>query len=518
MSLTVRELTEIPYLRTHLHAGESGASRQITWAHSIELPRPWEWLEEGDLLMTVGLGIPADARDQVLYVEHLTRAGASGVAIAEHMHAPPLSPDMIAAADEQALALLYTAYEVPLVQVSRAVAAANRTLEHSRLVKAVRVYDQVRAAVVRSSGPAELLHALESETGSRLFVCDNDRGRSLLPGSSDPPGAVREALLAALAERAGVLPGILRLTVGTDAALVVPVPARRPSSLLALPKTEAPAFAILQHVATVAALEVERLWASREELRRLGSETLANVLESRISPAAAAQQVRTHGLEEGPFVLLAASCEEGLLENGQLHHTLAERGIPNLLLRRGSVLYALLPADGENIATVLGALDESLCVGVSDNFHDLDAVPTAAREARWALDAATSEGLRVARYGEHESLFGPRSLVEAQMAVERVLGAAVAYDAEHHTELVRSLAVFLRCNRSWQKATAELCVHKQTLVYRMRRVEELTGHRLNETSDIAELWLAVKALEQLSWPSPSPSTSHRRAVAHRFYV
>src|SRR5262249_16835312 len=156
--------------------------------------------------------------------------------------------------------------------------------------------------------------------------------------------------------------------------------------------------------------------------------------ESRISPAAAAQQLRTHGLEEGPFVLLAASCEGGFLHNGQPHHALAERGVPNLLLRRGSVLYALLPADRENRAPGLAALDESLRVGVSDNFHGLDAVPTAAREARWALDAATSEGLRVARYGEHQSLFGPRSLVEARMAVERVLGAAVAYDAEHHTE------------------------------------------------------------------------------------
>jgi purine catabolism regulator len=36
-------------------------------------------------------------------------------------------------------------------------------------------------------------------------------------------------------------------------------------------------------------------------------------------------------------------------------------------------------------------------------------------------------------------------------------------------------------------------VHKQTLVYRMRRVEELTGRRLDRTEDVAELWLALRA-------------------------
>jgi PucR family transcriptional regulator, purine catabolism regulatory protein len=76
-----------------------------------------------------------------------------------------------------------------------------------------------------------------------------------------------------------------------------------------------------------------------------------------------------------------------------------------------------------------------------------------------------------------------------------VLGPVIAYDEEHVTDLVHSLAVFLEHNRSWQRSAEVLHVHKQTLVYRMHRVEELTGRDLRDTADVVELWLGLRALE-----------------------
>lgn len=493
MSLTVQALTEIPYLRTRIHAGATGADSVIAWAHSIELPHPWEWLEAGDLLMTIGLGVPAGTADQVNYVEQLAAIGVSGVAIGEEMQAPPLTDAMVAAANRRGLPLLFTAYEVPFVQISRTVAAASRRAEHDRLVRAARIYDQVRAAVVRDAGAADLLLGLEDEVGCGLAVCANDTGAVLAAGAAPPSLAVVAEFREAIGARGGALPGILRLTAAERPLLVVPVPARRPSSLLATPTgPDEPPYALLQHVATVAALQVERLLASREELRRLGSETLAHLLDARVSAASAAVQLRAHGLEHGPYALVAASRGGPLDRGGELHHVLAERDVPNLLLRRAEVLYALLPGD-ERLEGVLELFGPPFRSGVSDVFGDLDAVPTAVREARWALSAAQAEDRGCVRYGEDAPLFGPRSVAEARVAVDRVLGPLLAYDAAHHTELVPSLAAFLRCNRSWQRATAELFVHKQTLVYRMRRVEELTGRRLSDTGDVADLWLAIKA-------------------------
>ncbi|MCW3050740.1 MAG: Purine catabolism regulatory protein-like family [Solirubrobacterales bacterium] len=498
--LTVRQLTEIPYLRTRIHAGADGADQSIGWAHSIEMPRPWEWLEEGDLLMTVGLGIPSDEADQVGYISNLAAVGISGVAIGDGMHAPPLSDAMMATAERLALPVLFTAFEVPFVQISRAVGAANHGDEHTRLVRAVRIYDRVRADVARNASPAELLQGLAQEIQCRLHVCANDSGASLFPGAAAPPAALRDAFSRAVEERGGALPGILRLAVGGATVLVVPVPARRSASLLAVPNegTSAPPYALLQHVATVLALEVGRIWAEREELRRLGSETLASLLDGRISTAAAAQQLRRHGMDEGPFALVAVRREGDPQGSGWLHHALADREVPHMLLRRSETLLALLPAGTAVLAELIGLFDEDARIGVSDPFDELDGTRSAAREARWALAAAQNDGQRLTLYGDQsQTVFGPRSISEARTAVEQILGPVLAYDAEHGTDLVPSLATFLRCNRSWQRASAQLFVHKQTLVYRMQRLEQLTGRKLNETAAVAQLWLAVQALELL---------------------
>jgi PucR family transcriptional regulator, purine catabolism regulatory protein len=42
-----------------------------------------------------------------------------------------------------------------------------------------------------------------------------------------------------------------------------------------------------------------------------------------------------------------------------------------------------------------------------------------------------------------------------------------------------------------------LHVHKQTVIYRMRRVEELTGRRLQRMEDVVNIWLALRVLDLL---------------------
>lgn len=493
--LTVRGLTEIPYLETRLHAGAAGAEGVISWAHTIEVHQPWEWLEAGDLLMTVGLGLPAEAEEQVTYVDELANVGVCGIALGDGFPLPPLSKAMIEVAERRAMPILYIGWNVPFAQISRAVAAANYGPQLGRLVKATRVYDLVRASVASRLEPVELFSNLGKEIGCKMFVCGNENLRVAFNEEPTLPPHLRDVFAAALAEHDGKLPGFLRLAVGAETLLVVPVPTDRPASLLALPRAEVPPFALLQHVATVAALELERMWSSREELRRLGSETMTQLMEGRLiqGTAGALDQL---GVSDEPLSVLAIAEPQNSHSIGDLHNTLADERIPNLLLQRGDLLYALLAGEETLAARVAELLPEGTRVGSSEVFNDPTLVPTAAQQAKWALGAATAER-PFANHGAATSRFGPRSPAEAKVTVQQVLGPLLEYDAQHDTDLVESLRVFLQCNRSWKRATAELFIHKQTLVYRIRRIEELTGRKLNDTSDVAELWLALRATEML---------------------
>lgn len=493
MPLTVRELVSIPDLRTWVHAGASGLEREISWAHVCELADPTQWLGAGELVLTTGLGIPAEAAEQRAYVERLADAGLSGVALGDRMYAPPLTAEMLRAADDRSLPLLLTSYEVPFTALVRAAAEANRSEEHARVLETLRLYELVRDAAVTSSGD-EFLRRLGRIAGCELHLVDHRRGAPLVRGAPALDADIAAELRTASAARSEPMPAVLRLGAGPHGCLALAVPTTaRAATLVALPRPGTqPDFTLLRHVAGVAAQEVDREAAEGERRRRLGGELLAGLIDGRLTEEAAGPALAERGLASEPRRL--AACLAGADERPDLHLRLEDRGVAHLLLNRSPLLFALI--SDRHVDAFRAELPERAAIGLSDPLGRLARIADAHREARWAADAARAASKPLARYGEDApSPFLPRSLSEAEQAVRRVLGRLLDYDATHDADLVHSLQVFLASNRSWKGAAAELHIHKQTLVYRMRRVEELTGRALDRTGDVAELWLALQATE-----------------------
>ncbi|WP_309081624.1 PucR family transcriptional regulator ligand-binding domain-containing protein [Zhihengliuella sp.] len=96
-SLTIRDLVASPVLGTRTHSGAAGLDRPVLWAHSCELKDPARWLQPHELLMTVGMCVPAGSDAQRAFIADLDDAGLAGIAIGDHGFAPPLTP---ALADE----------------------------------------------------------------------------------------------------------------------------------------------------------------------------------------------------------------------------------------------------------------------------------------------------------------------------------------------------------------------------------------------------------------------------------
>jgi len=78
---------------------------------------------------------------------------------------------------------------------------------------------------------------------------------------------------------------------------------------------------------------------------------------------------------------------------------------------------------------------------------------------------------------------------------DALLAPLDAYDTEHNGELSASLQAFLQHNARWETAAGELYVHRHTLRYRIRKIEELTGRDLSSARDRIEFWLALRGRE-----------------------
>jgi len=494
VAITVKQLVDTPHLRTRFHSGRAGGEQVINWAHSCEMPDPWHWLEPFDMLMTNGLGLPAGPENQARYVSRLADAGISAIAIGEDVGAPPISSAMTRASERRALPILLTAFEVPFAALARVVGESKTDFEERRrLLKTSRIYESLRTATIEGRDGIALFEDLGVELGCRLDVVDLTAWSYAFDPRRPLASSIRCILLDTLRRCAGRLPAILRLDVDGRAALAVPIPSRRAAALLAGCFTESvPELSVLQHASTVAALELEKLASQRDALSRAGAELFDDLLSQRLDPPHAVARLRTVQLAPGEVLVVAWRQSDTAL-----HQELFARGLPHLLrVGDGDAAHlALIRDDPAPLSVLVDILPDGCPVGCSAPVGQPERIPNAAREARWALHGAPPGTGGVTRYGEDGASSSAFALERAEELAEHVLGPLVRYDRTHQTELVRTLSVLLENNRSATRTAAELFIHRQTLVYRIRRIEELTARSLSSTKDVVDLWLGLRAIE-----------------------
>ncbi|MFF1377889.1 PucR family transcriptional regulator [Streptomyces sp. NPDC058308] len=128
------------------------------------------------------------------------------------------------------------------------------------------------------------------------------------------------------------------------------------------------------------------------------------------------------------------------------------------------------------------------------------AAATAYKQAEQALSVARRRGRALV---EHEELAAGSVLpLLADDAVrafaDGLLRALHEHDATGRGDLVASLRAWLSRHGQWDAAAADLGVHRHTLRYRMRRVEEILGRSLDDPDVRMELWLSLKATSTTS--------------------
>jgi purine catabolism regulator len=138
--------------------------------------------------------------------------------------------------------------------------------------------------------------------------------------------------------------------------------------------------------------------------------------------------------------------------------------------------------------------EDELVVGMSAPAGPI-AASAAYKQAEQALSVARRRGRALV---EHEELATGSVLPLLQDDAVRafadgLLRALREHDATGRGDLVASLRAWLSRHGQWDAAAADLGVHRHTLRYRMRRVEEILGRSLDDPDVRMELWLALKA-------------------------
>jgi DNA-binding PucR family transcriptional regulator len=209
------------------------------------------------------------------------------------------------------------------------------------------------------------------------------------------------------------------------------------------------------------------------------------------SPVRAGGEERSHALDE-------AMARAGTTRSGsglwRIRGNAAELIVPATESRDEREQAKTLQAE---LRAFLGPAGESaLSLGVGTVREGLAGIRRSHAEARQALLL----GRRLhgpgrltvfADLGVYRLIFAAEKLPELSELYRQSLGALIAYDRQNNGGLVSTLDAFFAANGSPKEAAERLGVHRNTVLYRLDRIREITGDNLDDAGVRLRLQLAL---------------------------
>lgn len=517
MPPTLASLVRNAALGLELLAGAEQLDRPVRWVHTSELDDPTPFLEGGELLLTTGITLGAvGARELRAYVHRLADAGVAGLGLGVGLSLSDVPRPLVDAARERGLPLLKVPQPTPFIAISKAVSAALAAEQYEAVTVSFEAQEDLTRAALGRDGTAAVVRRLAARLGG--WAALYDASGALLVAA--PEWAARRAgrlteevdrlrrrpvpSSASLQGPAG------RREIGEDGADCVVLQSlgadRRPRGFLAI-GTESRLTPggryVLNAAVALLTLTLERSRDLRRAEERMRAALLRLVLAGEV---ATAREVATllGGLPEGAVRVLVAGVRAGAEPaagdpqadvRDRAEQAAARNGERLLTARDGDRLVLLVVDGGAAHRACLAAVEEAEALA-------LGASAPAATDQAGAAFAQAGRALAVAARGvrrvvDHEGV-GSGSLLpllgaEAVSAyAEGLLRPLREHDRKARGDLVASLRAWLSRHGQWDAAAADLGVHRHTLRYRMRRVEELLGRSLDDADVRMELWLALR--------------------------
>ncbi|MFJ4724299.1 MULTISPECIES: PucR family transcriptional regulator [Streptomyces] len=552
MPPTLASLVHHSALKLTVRAGEDRLDVPVRWAHVSELADPVPYMEGGELLLITALKLDAEDPEAMRrYVRRLAAAGVVGLGFAVGVNYEETPKALVDAAAEEGLPLLEVPRRTPFLAISKAVSAAIAADQY-RAVTAGFAAQRELTRQAQTGGPEGLLAALASQVDGWAALYD---ASGAVVATAPEWAGRRAARLTGDVQRLRDRPAPASSVVGGPenedrVELHTIGTGRRPRAALAVGTAAAPGTAERYAVHSAIALltlTTERSRSLQAAEQRVGAAVLRMLLAGepdharavagdlygelldapfrmmvaeRVPVSASAALARAEARKgavpaERPSAAALAAADTGgepLAALADVVESAAARAGEAVLVVPEGERLVVLAADGGAAAAACGeyaaALETAragirekvpggeegeLVVGLSAPAGPI-AASAAYKQAEQALSVARRRGRVLV---EHERMAAGSVLpLLADDAVrafaDGMLRPLYEHDATGRGDLVASLRAWLSKHGQWDAAAADLGVHRHTLRYRMRRVEEILGRSLDDPDVRMELWLALK--------------------------
>ena len=538
--ITVQDILDIPGLDLRLLSGAKSVTNPVRWVHIAEVRDPVKWLKGGELLLTTGMGIGRSDEDQRAFLRELVDANLAGLGFGVGFSYRKVPQAMVDFAEEHNFPLFEVPYSVPFIAITEAVSSKIINEQYALLQRSLAVHEKLTKIVLEERGLDAIISTLSALVGCAavlfdfhgLVLCEAAYRRQL---SRETVAGLWRQISDRRANRQTFSVGLDGSAISVQ---VYPVVAsHRIGAFLAVVK-DTGEFSdydriILHHVVTVTALELVKKKAVAETEKRLAGDFFDELIASDLYEEEIARRLAFFGLDpEGKHLIMLVDIDEfkayvtGPGERAEtvvqdikerLHWAvdefLARREVLFISASRSDSVVVLVqtsatatPQSVINLARELQKTCEAMLpeitvsIGIGRPHKPLVDLRQSYYEALYAIRIRKLKGNKavIASFddlGSYGLLLGLQDTLSLEVFYDSVLGKLRDYDEQNSSDLVKSLACFLEANGHWGEAAERLYVHRHTLRYRMKRVEEITGRDLSSSQDRMEFWLALKAKE-----------------------
>ena len=517
-------------------AGHGGLDRPIRWVHIVDIPDVASWVKGGELLLTTAISLKDKPDLQQKLIPSLVEKGLAGLVVAVGRYFHHIPPQMIAIADEMDFPIIELPFEVPFVEVTKAISQRIISEQYALLEQSIHIHQTLTSLVLKGEGLDALANALArllrrpitiEDTSLTLLAYASHGQVDAARQASISQGRTPPQLLAKLKER-GLFTELRR---NPRPRRVEPLPELG----MTMERIIAPIvaggeihgyvwviagdhpleeldFLAIEHAATVAALIMLKEQAVREAEGRQRGDFLDRLLSEdfALTPATIEEAAGLNfDLERGHAVLILRpdEAEFGILCSLEslLDRFLRRRGKQALLAKKRGDLVVVLEVERAEEGQELMArfreemahLPADFAVGVGRVYTDPTELHRSYHEAQEALAIGRllADGRRVIPFAElgflHWLYHLPPARGEENVYLKKVHHLA-AHDAEHGSNLLLTLETYLDNGANTLQAADALVIHRNTLLYRLRKVEGLCEINLSDPLERLNLHLAIK--------------------------
>ncbi|ATW27671.1 PucR family transcriptional regulator [Candidatus Formimonas warabiya] len=547
MGLTVRQALKIGKLKDAVVvAGYQGLDNQILFVNIMEVPEVTRWMKGGELLVTAGFAFKDNPNSRKKLIYDLAQKHVAAFGIKPGQYFSEVPQDMIEYANEVGLPLLQLPPDAPYMDFMLPIFEILISGQLSQLKRHEQIHNCLLEALLSGGGFLSICQALYDLLGKPVYILDKSGNIinyvcGLKPEQNFSFIDLTEAWLQIDQDLLNYPPNRSRRIKSEfkgqqHDVVLVPVQADNciAGYLLVLEdgiSLDDQGLFALEYAGTISALEFSKEKAVFEAERKVRGDLLEDLISENFSLEEAVIRrasflnfnlnvklavfiINIDHFEK--YVIYQTNHQENHIQEiksyifENVHHAFLSYPGGVMLHMKSNCLIGLIRMEGEGHEKVLRQkLQEiirniktrfpkiNISVGVGKPYKGVRNIKNSYEEAETSLkvEQYLNGGEKVVFFQElglYRFLYELKGSETMKTFHDEIVGKLKQYDDQNHSNMVHTLISYFKNDCNLNRTAKDLYIHKNSVIYRVKKIEEITGLKFSNPEDRFNLQLCLK--------------------------